>query len=252
MNFRYTEEEEIFRQKVRDFIAKNLTPEASAETFGGSIRGPKARAFVEKMAEEGFLGLAWPKEYGGKEMPSIYDFILNEELAHAKAPQAGHGVGIVGRTLMAHGSEWQKQEFLPKILNGEIEFALGYSEPEAGSDLAALQLRAIEEGDEYVFNGQKIFCSAADTSEYVWCLARTDPSLPKHKGVSIFIVDLRSPGITIRVMTTICGDRTTEVFFDNVRAPKKYLVGETNKGFVYAEGNQHRWKTSGRGPACAT
>jgi hypothetical protein len=234
MNFRYSEDEERFRQEVLDFIKNNLTPEASAETFGGSIRGPKARDFVKKMAEAGLLGLSWPKEYGGKEMPSIYDFILNEELAYAKAPQAGHGVGIVGRTLMVHGSEWQKKEFLPKILNEEVEFALGYSEPEAGSDLAALQLRAIEDGDDYVFNGQKLFCSAADTSEYVWCLARTDPTLPKHKGVSIFIVDLRSPGITIRILTTICGDRTTEVFFDNVRVPKKYLVGQLNKGFVYA------------------
>lgn len=234
MDFRFSEEEESFRQRVQEFIGKNNTPEAQADNFQGSIRGPNAREFVRKMAQEGLLGLSWPKEYGGKDMPPVYDGILNEELAYAHAPQATHGVGIVGRTLMKYGSDWLKSQFLPKILNEEIELALGYSEPEAGSDLASLKLRAVRDGDMYVLNGQKLFCSAADISEWVWLMVRTDPDVPKHKGISLFLVDLKTSGIKVNVLRTICGDSTTEVFFDNARIPRKYLVGEENQGWRYA------------------
>lgn len=236
MNFSFSPDEERFRQEVREFIAREAGPEVldpRRDTTSQLVDTPERRAFMKKLAQKGWLGLSWPKEYGGKGLPGLYEYILNEELAWAGAPLVGKGVGIIGNTLMRHGSEKMKQFFLPKILRAEIEFALGYTEPEAGSDLASLQLRAVREGDGWRLNGQKRFTTSAHFSDWYWAAARTDPEAPKHKGISLFLIDLKTPGLTIQAMETMGNERTNEVFFDNVWVPGDQLVGEINKGWYY-------------------
>ncbi len=177
--------------------------------------------------------MSWPREYGGKALPGIYEYLLNEELSARGAPQIGKGVGCVGKTIIRHGSERLKREFLPRILNAEIEFALGYSEPSAGSDLASLNLRAVRDGEDWVLNGQKTFTTSAHFADWYWVAARTDPSLPKHKGISLFLVPMDHPGLTVHAIETVGGHRTNQVFFDDVRVYQDYLVGEENRGWVY-------------------
>jgi hypothetical protein len=191
-----------------------------------------ARAFVRKLGEKGWYALSWPKEYGGQGRPFIDQFILHEELLRNLAPAGGTGLTIVGPVVMAHGAEEQKREFLPRIARGEIEFNLGYSEPEFGSDLAGLQTRAVEDGDDYVINGQKIWTTVAHLTEYCWLAARTDPQAPKHKGISLFIVDMKTPGITVQPVINMLGVHSfNNVFFDDVRVPKTALVGTRDRGW---------------------
>jgi alkylation response protein AidB-like acyl-CoA dehydrogenase len=194
---------------------------------------PARRAFNRRLAARGYLGMSWPREYGGKALPGIYEYLLNEELSARGAPQIGKGVGCVGKTIIRHGSERLKREFLPRILNAEIEFALGYSEPSAGSDLASLNLRAVRDGEDWVLNGQKTFTTSAHFADWYWVAARTDPSLPKHKGISLFLVPMDHPGLTVHAIETVGGHRTNQVFFDDVRVYQDYLVGEENRGWVY-------------------
>ncbi len=196
--------------------------------------GPAGKAFIRTMGERGYLGLSWPKEHGGQEKSLLYQFILWEEMARVNAPIPGLTWTSVAPTLIRVGTEEQKREFLPRILRGEIEICLGYTEPGSGSDLASLQFRAEEDGDDFVLNGQKMYTSSAHCSDYVWLLARTDPDAHKHKGLSLFLVPLDSEGITIRPLWTIGDGRTNETFYDNVRVPKKYLIGEKNRGWYYA------------------
>jgi len=166
-------------------------------------------------------------------MPGIYDYLLNEELASVGAPLIGKGVGCIGKTLIAHGSDKLKQEFLPKILNAEVEFALGYSEPGAGSDLASLKLKAERDGDGWVLNGQKMWTTSAHFADWYWVAARTDPDARKHKGISVFLLPMDHPGLTITEIETMGDHRTNQVFFDDVRVHSDYLVGEENKGWTY-------------------
>ena len=177
--------------------------------------------------------MTWPKEYGGGAREGVYEYLLNERLAGVGAPQIGKGVGIIGKTLIAHGSDKLKKEFLPKILRNEIEFAIGYSEPQAGSDAAAMQLKAVREGDGWRLNGQKIFTTSAHFAEWYWVAARTDPNAPKHHGITLFLLPMSSPGLTVQGMQTIGEDRTNQVFFDNVYVGDDYRVGDLNKGFQY-------------------
>lgn len=234
MNFVYTDEEEVFRQEVADFCKQRLhliTREGAGNPRHADT--PERKQFVKDMAKKGWLSMSYPAEYGGQGKSGMTQFVLNEELSHQGAPIIGTSVGTIGMTILHHGSDRLKQEFLPGILAGEIDFALGYSEPEAGSDLASLQLRATRDGDEYVINGQKRFTSGAHYADYVWLAARTNPEVPKHRGISLFVVDIKSPGITIRPLWTMGDERTNEVYYDNVRIPAHYRVGEENRGWYY-------------------
>ncbi len=237
MDFAYTEEEERFRERLCKFLDRELTEEISRQNWEDKGVGPEARKFSRKLYANGFLGMSWPKEYGGQSLPGTYDFILLDELGKRWGAHVPLDVGytMVGRTILHHGSETMKREFLPRIVRGETEFSLGYTEPDAGSDLASMRMEAVEQGDDYIINGQKTFNTESHYAEYHWLAARTDPSskIPKYRGISLFLVDQNSPGITIEPLWTMSGERTNEVFYDNVRVPKKRMVGEKNKGFYY-------------------
>ncbi len=237
MDFGYTEEEEKFRERLGLFLDENLTETIARQNWEDKGVGPEAREFSRKLAANGFLGMSWPKEYGGQGLPPTYDFILLDELGKRWGCHVPLDVGytMVGPTILRRGSDEMKKEFLPMIIRGEIEFCLGYTEPDAGSDLASMEMRAVEEGDDYVINGQKTFNTECHYAEYHWLAARTDtnPEAPNYKGISLFVVDLNSSGITVDPLWTMSGERTNHVFYDNVRVPKKRLVGEQNKGFYY-------------------
>jgi len=235
VDFALSKEEEAFRREVQDFLNKEVTPEVMEEAESGLGWGPYTWEFIRKLGAKGWLCPSWPKEYGGLGLPLTYRFLIHEELDYSRALLEASMVGanMAGPTIMLYGTEEQKREYLPRIAKGEIEFALGYTEPEAGSDLAALQIRAEEAEDYYVLNGQKLFNTRCHFAQYHWLGARTDASAPKHRGISLFIVDMDSPGITIRPLWTLGGMRTNEVFYDNVLVPKKNLVGEKNRGFYY-------------------
>jgi alkylation response protein AidB-like acyl-CoA dehydrogenase len=236
MDFGFSKEEEAFRQELREFASKEVTPEVMEEAESGLGWGPHAWEFVRKLGSKGYLTPTWPKEYGGLGLPPIYRFIVHEELDYTGAlpPEAlVVGAGVAGPTIMLYGSDEQKREYLPRIAKGEIEFALGYTEPQAGSDLANLEIRADEKDDGFILNGQKVFNTRCHFAQYHWIAVRTDANGPKHRGISLMIVDLSSPGISLRPLWGVDGIRTNEVFYDNVLVPKKNLVGEKNRGFYY-------------------
>lgn len=240
MDFRLSEEERAFVAEVTAFLDREalhedaddvMAPDREADSMLAD--SPARRAFNRRLAEQGYLGMTWPVEYGGSNRPGIYEYLLNEELAGRGAPLIGKGVGCIGKTLIRHGSDVLKQEFLPKILNAEVEFALGYSEPSAGSDLAALRLRAERTDKGWVLNGQKTFTTSAHFADWYWVAARTDPAAPKHKGISVFLIPMDHPGLTIHEIKTMGDHRTNAVYFDNVEVPHDRLVGEENKGWIY-------------------
>jgi alkylation response protein AidB-like acyl-CoA dehydrogenase len=240
MDFEFTPDELLFVEEVRAFIREQaLLPDAAdvmapdRDSDAMLADTPARRRFNREMAKRGYLGLSWPKQYGGSEKSGIYEFLLNEELARVGAPLIGKGVGIVGKTLIRHGSEKLKSEFLPKIRNAEIEFALGYSEPGAGSDLAALKVKAERSGEGWCFNGQKTWNTSAHFADWYWLAARTDPLAPKHKGISLFLVPMNHPGITVQPIRTLGEHRTNHVFLDDVWVHDDYRVGELNKGWTY-------------------
>ena len=241
MNFNFTKEEEQFIDEVKIFIAEEkkksnadvvFAPnrEADAQT---KIDSPERRDFMKILASKGYLGMSWPKEYGGQEKPGIYDYILNEELCRVGAPSPGKGVGSIGQTIIHHGSNKIKDEFLPKILAGEIDFALGYSEPGAGSDLASLQLKAERKEGGWLINGQKIWTSSAHVADWYWLAARTDTEAPKHRGISVFLVKMDNPGIEVHPIETVGEHATNSVFLTDVFISDEYVIGEVNKGWVY-------------------
>ena len=233
MDFNWSEDEDAFRREVADFVQAEMTPELKEGEGGGLWSTPAKRAFAKKLAQRGWVGISWPKEYGGQDRPIAYQYILAEELSYAGAPHTGTGVGTIGQTLMRRGTDDQKREILPRIVNADIEFAIGYSEPNAGSDLASLEVRAELRGDEYVVNGQKIWISAAHFADYIWLAARTDQTAPKHKGISLFLFPMDTPGITVTPIQKIGDMRNNVVFFEDVRVPRSALVGEPNRGWYY-------------------
>jgi len=233
MDYGFDSDVLAFRQQVRDFIAQHRTPELVAETQQHHIHGygPAAREFMRATAEAGFTSIAWPKEYGGQGKGALYLWLLAEELAYAEMPFDTLTFNSIGPTIMNFGSEEQKKEWLPKIQSGEMSFALGYTEPNAGTDLASLQTRAVRDGDEWVVNGQKIYTSHAHLSTHVFMAARTDPDAPKHRGISMFVFPLDTPGITVRPLWTMGAGRTNETFYEDVRIPAGSMVGEENRGW---------------------
>ena len=236
MDFDFTPEQQAFVKEVEQFLDENDDPEVfdlTRENMAQIVDTPPRRAFMAKMGERGWLGMTWPKEYGGSEGEGVYEYLLNEALARRGGPQIGKGVGIIGKTILAHGNERLKKEFLPKILRNEVEFAVGYSEPDAGSDAASMKLRATRDGDGWRLNGQKTWTTSAHFAEWIWVGARTDPDVPKHFGITLFLVPLDHPGITVQAIWTMGDERTNDVFFDDVFVHDDYVVGELNKGFQY-------------------
>ena len=243
MDFAYTPEQEALREEVRQFIEENVTPEIAMEleSTGVRRRGPKTRDLYQKIAEKGWIGISWPKAYGGQDGSRLDQYIVEEEFARIGITVGGAGSGAPA--ILAAGTEEQKEYFLPGLMRGEISFALGFTEPQAGADLAGLQCRAVRDGDEYVINGQKMFTTAAHYATHIYLMARTDPDAPRHRGISIFLIPMDTPGITVRPLWTIQNDppaplgttygdnRTNETFFEDVRVPASCMLGEENTGW---------------------
>jgi alkylation response protein AidB-like acyl-CoA dehydrogenase len=246
MDFEFTAEQEDFRQEVRDFLEDEIKKGTFRPMCDGWIQG-FSWDFTKKVAGKGWLGITWPKQYGGLGRSHIDRLILTEEMLRYGAPSACHWFAErqIGRAIYVYGTEDQKQEILPKILKGEACIGLGMSEPEAGSDLAALKTNAVEDGADYIINGQKMWTSCARYMTHIYLVARTDPTAPKQKGISEFIINAKLPGITTRpTIDTTGSEAWGEVFFDNVRVNKKYLIGEKNRGF-YQILNQLDYERSG-------
>ena len=239
MDFRFTSEEEAFRKEVHDFIEKECPKELRGKDVNFFQNVGSLLEWRKKVASKGWVAPAWPKEYGGAGMSVMEQFIYSMETARMRAPApifiGGLAVAVIGPTIIIYGSEEQKKEHIPPILAGQTMWCQGFSEPGSGSDLASLQTRAVKDGDDYVINGQKIWTTLAHMSQYMLLLARTDPDVPKHKGLSYFIVPMNSPGVTTRPLMNMAGSHEfNEVFFEDVRIPTKNLVGEENRGWYQA------------------
>src|SRR5438132_2862242 len=235
VNFDFSAEQVAFADEVERFLDENDDPEVfdlTRENMAQIVDTPKRRQFMARMGERGWLGITWPKEWGGQDSDGVYEYLLNERLAGRGGPQIGKGVGIIGKTILRNGSEKLKKEFLPKILRNEVEFAVGYSEPDSGSDAASMKLRATRDGEGWRLNGQKTWTTSAHFAEWYWVGARTDPE-SKHQGITLFLVPLDHPGITINPIWTMGDERTNDVFFDDVWVSDDYVVGEVNRGFQY-------------------
>jgi len=220
------------RDELRTYFAKLMSPELVAElTAGGEGGGPEYRRAMKKMGKDGWLGIGWPKEYGGQDRTPLEQFLFADEVQRVGFPLPFLTLNTVGPTLMAYGTPEQRAEFLPRILAGELNFAIGYSEPGAGTDLAGLTTSATKDGDEWVINGQKTFTSLADFADYIWLAARTDPEAKKHRGISMFIVPTTAPGFRLTPIWTMADVRTNATFYDGVRVPDRYLVGGLNNGW---------------------
>jgi alkylation response protein AidB-like acyl-CoA dehydrogenase len=238
VDFTLTPDQQAFRERVRSWLKANVPPEWKALA---STEVPRAEAYEivrrwqAKLYAGGFIGITWPKEYGGQGLTFIEEMILHEEMALQKAPPILNilGVGMAGPTIIAYGTEEQKKRYPAKILSCEEIWCQGYSEPNSGSDLAALQTRAVKDGDHYVINGQKVWTSLAHVADWMMLLARTDPDAPKHKGITYFLLDMHAPGVTVKPLKQITGDAEfNEVFFDNVRVHERQILGGLNNGWA--------------------
>jgi alkylation response protein AidB-like acyl-CoA dehydrogenase len=242
MDFALTEQEKCFRDTLRQWLQEHLPPGWGKTVFEPvdlHARIVFLKDWTRQLYAAGYAGLSWPKEYGGAGATLMEQVIFNEEVARCKAPTPYNGIalGMVGPTLIEVGTEAQKQRYLAKMLTCEEIWCQGYSEPGSGSDLASLQTRAVQDGDTFIMNGQKVWTSYAHDAAFCFVLSRTDTTVPKHQGLSCFIVDMHSPGVTIRPLKQITGESEfNEVFFDNVRVPRENLVGEINNGWMVGIG----------------
>jgi 3-oxocholest-4-en-26-oyl-CoA dehydrogenase alpha subunit len=228
----YTDEQEGLRQELRAYYERLLTPEVEQGLAQGHGVGPVMRSVVRQMGADGWLGIGWPTEYGGQGRSAIEQFVFFDESMRAGAPVPMLTINTVGPTIMSFGTDEQKQRFLPPILAGELHFCIGYTEPQAGTDLAALRTRAVRDGDEYVINGSKIFTSLASDADYVWLATRTNPEVKKHKGISLFAVPMSTPGVRVVPMTLLSEHDINYTFFEDVRVPASALVGGENNGWT--------------------
>lgn len=234
MDFGWNEEFAQFRVEVQQFIKTFDSPQLRSELAAGSTTNHSGPAMENMRAEidaRGWVKMCWPKDLGGQERSPWYQFILQDEFGRAGIPYGRGTATMIGPAVQRFGTEEQKAKYLPGIWSGEIQCALGYSEPNAGTDLASLETVASRDGDEWVINGQKLWTSGAHTSTHVWLAARTDPAAPKHRGISMFIVPLSSPGISVRPIQTMSGYRTNETFYTDVRVPHDALIGEPGRGW---------------------
>ena len=230
----YEDEQEALRQELRAYYDELLTPEIKADLAREHGIGPRTREIVRQMGKDGWLGIGWPKEYGGQGRSEIEQFVFFDESMRARAPVPMLTVNTVGPTIMNHGNDEQKARFLPQVLAGEVHFCIGYSEAEAGTDLAALKTRAdlAEDGSgDYIINGSKLWTSLASDADYCWLAVRTDQEASKHGGLSMFLVDMKSQGIRIDPLELLSNHDINAVFFDDVRVPAENLVGGLNKGW---------------------
>ena len=241
MNFDFTEREEAFRKEVRAWLERNLPEDLRGKSFAASRADvqevKRLRAWQKTMAEAGYVGMDWPVEFGGRGAPITEMVILYQEMARAESPQIVNrgGVSMLGPTLMKLGTPEQQTRFLPRIRTAEDLWCQGFSEPNAGSDLANLQTRAVLDGDHFVVNGQKVWTSMGHVADWCFLLVRTDPAAARHKGISFLLVDMKTPGITVRPLRQITGEAEfNETFFDNVRVPRANLVGKLNEGWSVA------------------
>ena len=240
MDFNYSREDEAFRAEFRTWVETHIeyaTPmrepaaDEAADEWDARIR------WHRKLNEGDWMAINWPKEYGGRGANILQNIIYHEELERAgtSAPFTGFGISLLGPTLIHWGTDEQKRRYLPKILTAEEIWCQGYSEPNSGSDLASLQTRAVEDGDYFVVNGSKIWTSSAHHADWIFLLTRTDPEAPKHKGISYLLVNMKTPGITVRPLVQMTGARGfNQVFFEDVRVPRKNIVGEKNQGWQVA------------------
>jgi len=253
MDWSDSREQAAFRTEVRTFIEQNLPEHYRRKAAGerpGGLEGDwqqdfvhgnaeeqaAAREWAEKLNSRGWAAPHWPKEYGGAGMTTMEQFIFTAEMAESGAPSVGGpGLSLLGPTVLIHGTEEQKKNFLAPTLRGEILWAQGFSEPGAGSDLASLQARAVRDGDEYVVNGQKLWTSTAHKSNWLFGLFRTDPEAPKHRGISFMVMDMRNPGISVRPIISMGWEHATnETFYEDVRVPRENVIGEENRGWYVA------------------
>jgi alkylation response protein AidB-like acyl-CoA dehydrogenase len=238
VDFTLTPEQQAFRERVRVWLEANI-PREWKSMGATEVPRPEAyellRKWQAKLHEGGFIGVTWPKEYGGQGLTFMEEMILHQEMSLQKAPPMLNvlGVGMAGPTIIAYGTEEQKKRYPAKILSCEEIWCQGYSEPNSGSDLAALQTRAVKDGEHYVINGQKVWTSLAHMSDWMMLLARTDPDAPKHKGITYFLLDMHAPGVTVKPLKQMTGDAEfNEVFFDNVRVHERQVLGEVNNGWA--------------------
>ncbi len=239
MEFRFTAEQESLRSELRDFLRQELPRDWKVENDREAMTDEEfaySQAFARRLGERGWLTMAWPREYGGRSATHLEQVIFAEEMARAGAPLGfGFGTALVGPTLMVWGNDEQKSRFLPQIARSEVFWCQGFSEPGAGSDLAGLQTRAERQGDDYIINGQKIWTSEGQYADWMILLARTNQEAPKHRGISYFLVDMKTPGITLQPLINLMNSHAfNQVFFDNVRVPAANLVGEENRGWYVA------------------
>src|SRR5437879_1162729 len=254
MDFSLTPEQQAFRQTVRAWLRDNIPREWK---HVGSSEIPRVEAYEllrtwqRSLFDAGFIGLTWPKEYGGRGLTFMEELILQEEMALAKAPPILNvlGVGMAGPTIIAYGTEDQKKRYPPKILSCEEIWCQGYSEPNAGSDLASLGTRAVKDGEFWVINGQKVWTSFAQVADWMMLLARTDPNAPRHKGITYFLLDMKLPGVVVKPLRQITGEAEfNEVFFDNVRVHEARVLGGVNNGWqVGITTLMCEWTTHGAG-----
>lgn len=231
MQLRETPAQRRLRAELRSYFAGLFPEEVRRRAGEEGVGGQYFRDVVARLGADGWLGIGWPVEYGGRGRSMEDQFIFFDEVQRAGLPFPFVTVNTVGPTLMAQGSPEQKRRFLPGILAGEIVFAIGYTEPAAGTDLASLTTRAVRDGDDWVVDGSKIFTSGANTADYIWLACRTDPEAPKHKGISILIVDTADPGFSWSPIRTVGGMTVTATYYSGVRVPHSYLVGEVNRGW---------------------
>lgn len=240
MDLDLTPEETAFRDEVRGFLQRELTPEVWREHRDPDEQGMWSaqftKAFRRKLGAAGYIGMGWPREYGGGGRSRIYQAIFWDEMEYHRAPGLDRSITYVPNALLAFGSEEQKRLLLPRIVSGALSWFVGYSEPEAGSDLANLRTRAAEDGDHFVITGQKAFSSDAHMADYGWVAVRTDPASVKHRGISLFIVDMKLPGVQITRYPTLAGWTHHAVYFDNVRVPRSMMVGELDQGWKVVMG----------------
>ena len=227
----YTPEQQALRDQLREYFATLVTPEYQAELAETEGGGPLYTRTVLRLGADGWLGIGWPKEYGGQGRSPLEQFVFLDEASRAGVMLPMLTINAVAPAIMAHGSPEQKAKYLPAILRGECHFAIGYTEPSSGTDLASLRTRAVREGDGWVINGSKLFTSQAEFADYIWLAARTDPDAPKHKGISMFIVSTRSPGYKITPIRTMGNVRTNATYYEDVRVPADALVGQQNSGW---------------------
>jgi 3-oxocholest-4-en-26-oyl-CoA dehydrogenase alpha subunit len=233
MDLSYTPEQDQLRQQLREYFAALMTPEtrAALDAGGDYGTGDAYRHVVRQLGRDGWLALSWPAEYGGRGAPMLDQLIFTDEAAAAGVPVPFLTINTVGPTIMRFGTAEQKAFYLPRIAAGEIHFSIGYSEPEAGTDLASLRTRAIRDGDEYLVNGQKMWTSLIQYADYVWLACRTDPDAPRHQGLSILIVPTDAPGFSWTPVPTMAGPTTSATYYSDVRVPASALVGNENQGW---------------------